>query len=288
MIVHALTIAGSDPSGGAGVQADLKTFAAHGAYGMSVLTALTAQNTRGVQGVHPVPPSFITAQLESVLEDVRVDVVKIGMLGDATTIRVVADALRRWDPPVVVLDPVMVATSGDRLVTDDGVAALRDELLPLVDLLTPNLPEAAALLDAAQATDEAAMTDQVGRLAALCRSGRGPSVLLKGGYLAGEEAIDLLLADGELTRLVAPRVHTRNTHGTGCALSSAVAALRPVRPSWVAAVAEAKAWLTTALLRADELEVGSGHGPPHHFHALWPPTAPAPRATTRSARDDPA
>ena len=141
MIVHALTIAGSDPSGGAGVQADLKTFAAHGAYGMSVLTALTAQNTRGVQGVHPVPPPFITAQLESVLEDVRVDVVKIGMLGDAQTIRVVADALRRWDPPVVVLDPVMVATSGDRLVTDDGVAALRDELLPLVDLLTPNLPE---------------------------------------------------------------------------------------------------------------------------------------------------
>ena len=272
MILHALTIAGSDPSGGAGVQADLKAFSAHGAYGMSVLTALTAQNTRGVQGVHPVPPGFVTAQLDSVFDDVRVDAVKIGMLGDPATVRVVAAALRRWRPPVVVLDPVMVAKSGDRLLAADAVEALREELLPLVHLLTPNLPEAADLLGVAAARDGAEMDEQVHRLAAL-----GPSVLLKGGHLAGPEAVDLLLVDGELTRLTAPRVHTRNTHGTGCALSSAIAALRPQRPGWVGAVTDAKAWLTTALQRADELEVGSGHGPPHHFHALWPPPAPPTR-----------
>lgn len=279
MIVHALTIAGSDPSGGAGVQADLKAFSAHGAYGMSVLTALTAQNTRGVQGVHPVPPSFVTDQLDSVFDDVRVDAVKIGMLGDAATIRVVADALRRWAPPVVVLDPVMVATSGDRLLAADAVAALREELLPLVHLLTPNLPEAADLLGVAPARDEAEMTDQVHRLGGLGPSGPRPAVLLKGGHLDGPEAVDLLLVAGGLTRLSAPRVATRNTHGTGCALSSAIAALRPQRASWSAAVADAKGWLTQALVRADELDVGSGHGPPHHFHALWPaPTPASPRS----------
>jgi hydroxymethylpyrimidine/phosphomethylpyrimidine kinase len=279
VIVHALTIAGSDPSGGAGVQADLKAFSAHGAYGMSVLTALTAQNTRGVQGVHPVPPSFVTDQLDSVFDDVRVDAVKIGMLGDAATIRVVADALRRWAPPVVVLDPVMVATSGDRLLAAEAVAALREELLPLVHLLTPNLPEAADLLGVPPARDEAEMTDQVHRLGGLGPPGARPSVLLKGGHLDGPEAVDLLLVAGGLTRLSAPRVATRNTHGTGCALSSAIAALRPQRPSWSAAVSDAKHWLTQALVRADELDVGSGHGPPHHFHALWPaPTPISPRS----------
>lgn len=266
MIVHALTIAGSDPSGGAGVQADLKAFSAHGAYGMSVLTVLTAQNTRGVQGVHPVPPEFVTAQLESVFDDVRVDAVKIGMLGDAATVREVAAALRRWTPPVVVLDPVMVATSGDRLLAAPAVDALREELLPLVDLVTPNLPEAAALLGEDTARDEAQMADQLDRLGRL-----GPAVLLKGGHLHGAESVDLLLVDGVGTRLTARRVRTRNTHGTGCALSAAIAALRPQRPDWSTAVREAKAWLTTALERAAELEVGSGHGPPHHFHAQWPP-----------------
>jgi hydroxymethylpyrimidine/phosphomethylpyrimidine kinase len=279
VIVHALTIAGSDPSGGAGVQADLKAFSAHGAYGMSVLTALTAQNTRGVQGVHSVPPSFVTDQLDSVFDDVRVDAVKIGMLGDAATIRVVADALRRWAPPVVVLDPVMVATSGDRLLAAEAVAALREELLPLVHLLTPNLPEAADLLGVPPARDEAEMTDQVHRLGGLGPPGARPAVLLKGGHLDGPEAVDLLLVAGGLTRLSAPRVATRNTHGTGCALSSAIAALRPQRPSWSAAVSDAKHWLTQALVRADELDVGSGHGPPHHFHALWPaPTPISPRS----------
>lgn len=268
MIPRVLSIAGSDPSGGAGVQADLKAFSVHGAYGMCVLTALTAQNTLGVQGVHPVPPSFVAAQLHSVFVDVTVDAVKIGMLGDAATVRVVAQALHRWRPPVVVLDPVMVAKSGDRLLDVDAVGVLRDELLPLVQLLTPNLGEAADLLGVAAATDEDGMAAQARGLAAL-----GPSVLVKGGHLDGPEAVDLLLDDGTLTRFASPRVRTRNTHGTGCALSSAVAALRPQRASWVEAVGEAKDWLTGALEHADELAVTSdpvrGHGPPHHFHALW-------------------
>lgn len=271
MIVNLLSIAGSDPSGGAGIQADLKAFSAHGAYGMSVLTALTAQNTQGVQGVHPVPPDVVAAQLNSVFSDIRVDAVKIGMLGDVATVEVVADALRRWRPPVVVCDPVMVAKSGDRLLTPDAVAALRAELLPLVHLLTPNLPEAADLLDVTAAVDEAGMREQVDALVRL-----GPGVLLKGGHLAGDVAVDLLSVDGELSRFAAPRVPTRNTHGTGCALSSAIAALRPQRPSWAEAVGEAKAWLTEALRRADTLDVGSGHGPPHHFHALWAPEPTTP------------
>lgn len=268
MIVNVLTIAGSDPSGGAGIQADLKAFSAHGAYGMSVLTALTAQNTQGVQGVHPVSPAVVAAQLDSVFSDVRVDAVKIGMLGDAATVAVVADALRRWQPPVVVCDPVMVAKSGDRLLAPEAVAALRAELLPLVHLLTPNLPEAADLLEVTAAVDEAGMREQLDALVEL-----GPGVLLKGGHLAGDVAVDLLSVDGELTRFAATRVLTRNTHGTGCALSSAVAALRPQRASWAEAVGEAKTWLTEALRRADTLDVGSGHGPPHHFHALWPAAA---------------
>ncbi len=268
MIVRALTIAGSDPSGGAGIQGDLKTFSALGAYGMTVITALTAQNTRGVQGVHPVPPEHVAAQLASVLDDVAVDAVKIGMLGDAATVAVVADVLRRRRPPVVVLDPVMVATSGDRLLSPDAVAVLRTELLPLVDLVTPNLPEAADLLGRPEATDEAGMAEQARALAAL-----GPRVLLKGGHLAGEESVDLLVLDGVTHRLTAPRVHTRNTHGTGCALSAAIAALVPQRTGWLEAVGGAKAWLTQALRRADELEVGGGHGPPHHFHLQWPDPA---------------
>lgn len=263
-----LSIAGSDPSGGAGIQGDLKTFSALGAYGAAVVTALTAQNTRGVQGVFPVPPEVVTAQLVSVLADLDVAAVKIGMLGDAATVRAVAAALRERPPPYVVLDPVMVATSGDRLLAPDAVAALRDELLPLADLVTPNLPEAADLLGEATLVDEDDMPAQAQRLAAL-----GPGVLLKGGHLSAAVSPDVLVVDGDVSRLVAPRVATRHTHGTGCALSSAIAALRPVRPDWASAVREAKQWLTDALRHADDLQVqrvpGSGHGPPHHLHARW-------------------
>jgi hydroxymethylpyrimidine/phosphomethylpyrimidine kinase len=265
MIPNLLTIAGSDPSGGAGIQADLKTFGALGTYGMSVLTGLTAQNTRGVRSVHPIPASFVAEQLDAVFDDVRVDAVKIGMLATADVIDAVAGVLAARRPRFVVLDPVMVAKSGDRLLAADAVAHLRDALLPLVDLVTPNLPEAADLLGVAEATSEAQMGAQLASLRKL-----GPAVLLKGGHLAGAECPDLLAeGDAEPVRLSAPRVATTNDHGTGCTLSAAIAALRPQRDSWRAAVIDAKGYLTSALTAADRLDVGSGHGPVHHYFAWW-------------------
>jgi hydroxymethylpyrimidine/phosphomethylpyrimidine kinase len=266
MIPNVLTIAGSDPSGGAGIQADLKTFSALGGYGMSVLTGLTAQNTMGVRAVHPVPPEFVTQQLDAVFDDVRVDAVKIGMLASADVVVAVARALDRRRPPYVVLDPVMAAKSGDRLLAADAVSALREELLPLVDLITPNLPEAADLLGVAEAHDEATMADHLEELGRL-----GPAVLLKGGHLGGPESPDLFLQPGWRypLRLVAARIATKNDHGTGCTLSSAIAVLRPQRDSWQAAINDAKTYLTNALQAAVRLEVGSGHGPVHHFHSWW-------------------
>lgn len=263
-VPNVLTIAGTDPSGGAGISADIKTFSALGAYATSVVTALVAQNTCGVAAVHHVPAAFVTAQLENLFADVRIDAVKVGMLDRADTVRAVAAALRRHHPPYLVVDPVMVAKSGDRLLAADAVTALREELLPLADLVTPNLPEAADLLGEEQARDEAAMAGQLERLGRLCRG-----VLLKGGHLDAPVSVDLLHIDGALTRLVADRVRTGNTHGTGCTLSSAITALRPVRPDWPSAVREAKQYLTAALGAADRLEVGHGHGPAHHFHAWW-------------------
>jgi hydroxymethylpyrimidine/phosphomethylpyrimidine kinase len=223
-----------------------------------------AQNTRGVQAVLEVPPEFVGQQLESVLTDVRIDAVKIGMLGNAEVIDSVTDALRRFSPPAVVLDPVMVAKSGDRLLAADAVAALHDRLLPCVDLVTPNLPEAADLLGDVEARDEDEMRAQLERLVKA-----GPAVLLKGGHLDGDHSTDLLYVDGATTRLTAPRVRTRNTHGTGCTLSAAIAGGRLSRPGWLAAVRDAKDYLTRSLEAADRLDVGQGHGPPHHFHAWW-------------------
>ena len=262
-VVHALTVAGSDPSGGAGVQADLKTFSALGAYGCAVLTALTAQNTRGVSGVHLVPAGFVTEQLETLLADVRVDTVKIGMLATAGIARAVRDVLAAHRLPVVVLDPVMVATSGDRLLDDDAVEAVR-ELLPLASLVTPNLPEAAALLGEDVVTEPSGMAAQAQRL----RRAGAERVLLKGGHLEGD-AVDVLAGPDGVVEFTAKRIDTPNTHGTGCSLSSAVAALRPQRESWVQAVDDAKTWLTGAIAASDQLDVGSGHGPVHHFHGLW-------------------
>ena len=267
MIPNLLTIAGSDPSGGAGIQADLKTFSALRGYGMSVLTGLTAQNTRGVRSVHPVPASFVTEQLDAVFDDVRVDAVKIGMLGTPDVVDAVATVLARRRPPHVVLDPVMVAKSGDRLLSVDAVAHLRDVLLPRVDLVTPNLPEAADLLGVPEADTEEQMREQLDALRKL-----GPAVLLKGGHLTGPECPDLFAApgsDADPVRLVAPRVWTTSDHGTGCTLSAAVAALRPRRDGWLTAVTDAKAYLTAALAAADRLSVGGGRGPVHHFHAWW-------------------
>jgi hydroxymethylpyrimidine/phosphomethylpyrimidine kinase len=264
VIVNALSIAGTDPAGGAGIQADLKTFSALGAYGTAVVTALVAQNTREVTAVHQVPGAFVRAQLETLLDDVRIDTVKIGMLGSADVVDVVADVLARHRPRFVVLDPVLAATSGDRLLSAEATTVLVSKLLPKVDLVTPNLAEAAALLSEPPAVSEAEMRHQVGRLAELC-----PGVLLKGGHLPGGECVDLAWVDGQEARFAAPRMPTRNSRGTGCTLSSAVAALRPLRPDWRTAIGDAKADLTHALEAADVLDVGRGAGPVHHFHTMW-------------------
>ncbi len=260
----ALTIAGSDPSGGAGIQADLKTFSALGAYGCAVLTALTAQNTQGVTGTHPVPAGFVTEQLDTLVADVDLDAVKIGMLATADVAEAVQRFLESSPCPMVVLDPVMVATSGDRLLADDAVEAVR-RLLPLASIITPNTAEAAVLLDTAVADDVSTMARQA---AALLDAG-AVRVLLKGGHLTGADAVDVYAGPEGERRFSAPRVSTRNTHGTGCTLSSALAALRPQRDSWPAAVGAAKDYLTGAIAAGGELRVGHGNGPVHHLSRLW-------------------
>lgn len=263
--INALTIAGTDPSGGAGIQADLKTFSALGAYGCSAITALVAQNTQGVQAVYRIEPDFVAAQLDSVFSDVRIDTTKIGMLAETDIVEAVADRLARYGVENVVLDTVMLAKSGDPLLSASAVSTLRQRLLPLVSLITPNLPEAAALLEAPHAANESEMREQGRALLAL---GCG-AVLMKGGHLDDAESPDWLFTpDGEY-RFTAPRVMTKNTHGTGCTLSAALAALRPRYRSWLETVPEAKAWLSAALAQADTLEVGHGIGPVHHFHAWW-------------------
>lgn len=264
MIPTALTIAGTDPSGGAGISADLKTFSALGAFGTAVVTAVVAQNTRGVAAVHQLTGAQVRGQLENLLEDVHVDTLKLGMLGTADVIEEVAAVLEPRPVPSVVLDPVMVASSGDRLLDPDAVEALRERLLPCCDLITPNIPEAADLLGTEPAQG---LTQMARQLEAL--RGLSPNVLVKGGHLDGPDSTDLLYAEGRIHELTAPRVHTSSTHGTGCTLSAAAAALHPLRGSWYEAVREAKDYLTGALQAADRLHVGSGHGPVHHFHAVW-------------------
>lgn len=261
----ALTIAGTDPTGGAGIQADLKTFAALRVYGASVITALVAQNTRGVQDIHDVPVDFIAAQMASVFTDLDVRAVKIGMLSQRRVIETVAEGLDEHGAETVVLDPVMVAASGDALLAPDAVAALRDVLLPRASVITPNLPEAAKLLDAPVATDEAEMAEQGRALLSL----GARAVLIKGGHAEGDEAIDLLVTAGESLRFSARRTATRNTHGTGCTLSSAVTAGLARGLEMGDAVREAKAYISEAIRHSDTLKVGHGHGPVHHFHAFW-------------------
>ena len=264
-IPNVLTIAGSDSGGGAGIQADLKAFSALGAYGASVITALTAQNTRGVTAIHTPEPEFVAAQLDAVFDDIRIDAVKIGMLANASIVRAVADALRRHKPKHVVLDTVMISKSNHALLAPEAVDAVRDELLPLADLLTPNLPEAAALLGTTSAADEAAMVDQGEALRKL----GARAVLMKGGHLAAADSPDWLMQDSGTMRLAGPRVPVKNTHGTGCTLSSAIAALIPQRDDLASAVADAKTYLTGALEQSDRLDVGHGVGPVHHFYRWW-------------------
>ena len=261
----AVTIAGSDSGGGAGIQADLKTFSALGVYGASVVAALTAQNTRGVTAVHDVPADFVAAQIDAVFSDLAVGAVKIGMLSQPAVIEAVADGLARWRQTKVVLDPVMVATSGDRLIAPDAVEVLKRVLIPRALVITPNLAEAAALLDAEPARTEAEMRVQGERLLAL----GARAVLIKGGHGERAESVDLLVAPGAVTRLAAARIATKNTHGTGCTLSAAIAAGLAKGLDLSAAARAAKDYVSAAIAASQRLTIGSGHGPVHHFHAWW-------------------
>jgi len=265
MTAIAVTIAGSDSGGGAGIQADLKTFSALGVYGASVITALTAQNTRGVAAIYDVPADFVAAQIDAVFSDLDVGAVKIGMLSRADVIVAVAAGLDRHRARNVVLDPVMVAASGDRLLRPDAVEVLRRELVPRARIVTPNLPEAAALLDLPMARSEAEMRAQAERLLAA----GAKAVLMKGGHAEGAESVDLLLDACGLTRLAATRVATANTHGTGCTLSSALAAGLAKGLALGEAAREAKTYVSAAIAAADRLSIGGGRGPVHHFHRWW-------------------
>jgi hydroxymethylpyrimidine/phosphomethylpyrimidine kinase len=271
----ALTIAGSDSSGGAGIQADLKTFAALGVYGASVITALTAQNTTGVSGIHDVPPEFVAAQIDAVFSDLEVAAVKIGMVSQAATIEAIVAGLDRWKPQYVVLDPVMIATSGAHLLASTATELLRKQLLPRATVITPNLPEAGALLGASVATDRTAIERQARDLLRL----GARAVLIKGGHGEGAESIDYLVTPDATRAFSAPRITTSNTHGTGCTLSSAIAAGLAKDMSLEAAIDAAKRYVTAAIVAADTLAVGRGHGPLQHFHAFTPTHPSAERKT---------
>ena len=264
MIPNVLSIAGSDPSGGAGIQADVKSISANGAFAMAALTALTAQNTTGVSGIHLVPADFVLSQIRDVFLDVRVDAVKIGMIATAEIARAVAEALEGKTAPIV-LDPVMIAKGGAPLLQPDAVVVVRDRLLPLAHVLTPNLPEAAHLLGASIAASRAEMEAQGRALI-----DRGPrAVLMKGGHLDGADSPDCLVTPKATTWIDTPRVLTGNTHGTGCTLSSALAAQLARGRDLVEATQAAKAFVSAAIAHADDLTVGTGHGPTHHFAALY-------------------
>jgi hydroxymethylpyrimidine/phosphomethylpyrimidine kinase len=264
---RALTIAGSDSGGGAGIQADLKTFSALGCFGMSAVTALTAQNTRVVTGIFPAPPEFIGQQIDAVMEDIGADAVKIGMLHSPEVIQIVARKLTEWHCPNIVVDPVMISKSGDKLLRDDAVQALKAYLLPLATLITPNLPEASVLLG--RPVETRAEMDQAAR--DLADIGAA-NVLVKGGHLTGDDSCDLLYQhkNTTLTEFFGKRIDTPNSHGTGCTLSSAIAANLAKGIELETAVKNAKAYLTGALFAGAAYQTGRGHGPVHHFYDLWP------------------
>jgi len=261
----AMTIAGSDSGGGAGIQADLKTFSALGVYGASAITALTAQNTQAVNGIHDVPPEFVVNQLETVLSDINVDAIKIGMLSSVPIIQAVSSVLEQHPSIPVILDPVMIAKSGDRLLGQDAHEALVEHLFPRSRLLTPNVPEAAILTGKDSATSESEMVAQAKQLSQLGSN----AILMKGGHLLGEVCEDLLLLDGKVHRYSHERVSTNNTHGTGCTLSSAITAFVARGVELTDAVQQASDYLHLAIVAADSMSVGQGHGPVHHFHAQW-------------------
>lgn len=265
MIKNVLSIAGTDPTGGAGIHADLKAFSAMGAYGMAAITAVVAQNTRRVRSFVPLDSSFVGEQIDTVFDDVRVDAVKIGMVANPAIAEVIAERLHRHKAENVVLDPVMVAKNGDRLLDESAVAAIRDTLVPLATLITPNLPEAAVLLD----TDEVTNAEQMEGQASWLRGLGCQWALLKGGHLINETvSVDYLAGANGITSYSSPRVDTVNDHGTGCTLSSAITSLLPDY-SVPESVDRAKAYLQGALVASDLLEVGQGHGPLNHFHQFW-------------------
>ncbi|MDR5897065.1 bifunctional hydroxymethylpyrimidine kinase/phosphomethylpyrimidine kinase [Larsenimonas suaedae] len=264
-IPRLLSIAGTDPSGGAGMHADLKTFSALGGYGTSAITAVVSQNTCGVRSVYPLPLEVLESQLKAIFDDVAIDAVKIGMVADRATAELIKHQIETYAPKWVVLDPVMVAKSGDRLVDDAAVDAVRTLLMPLADVATPNLPEAAELLGIDTPQSESAMLD----MASALRDLGARQVLLKGGFLEGPECNDLLIGAEHTRWLEAPRIETRHLHGTGCTLSSAIATLLPQRDSMEDAILDAKSYMTGALEQADRLGVGHGQGPVHHFHRWW-------------------
>lgn len=260
-----VTIAGSDSGGGAGIQADLKTFSALGVYGASVIAAVTVQNTRTVSAVHDIPPAIVAGQIDAVFSDLEVAAVKIGMVSVPETIEAIARGLAHFSGPVVV-DPVMVAKSGDRLLSQNAIALLRERLVPLATLLTPNRPEAACLLNADVARDDAEAERQGRELLKL----GAKAVLMKGGHAEGKTCVDLLVRrDRPTLRVEAPRIYTNNTHGTGCTLSSAIASGLARNLSLETALREAHSYLQGAIRAADTLKIGHGHGPVHHFHELW-------------------
>lgn len=272
-IPNVLSIAGVDPSGGAGIFADIKTFSALGAYGCGVIAALTAQNTQAVTGVHVPPTDFLRLQLDTLFADVAVHATKIGMLGSAEVTATVADRLAHWQAKNVVLDPVMVAKSGDTLLAKNAIAMMREALFPQSFMITPNLPEAGVLLEQRAPESVKEMYRAAERLRELLPLSSERWVMLKGGHLPGSEVVDLLFDGDRMIELPAPRIDTRNTHGTGCTLSSAITALLPQTAGGFrgveAAVRQARQWLLGAIAHSGELAVGSGHGPVHHFHALW-------------------
>lgn len=262
-IPNVLSLAGVDPSGGAGLLADIKTISALGAYACGVVTALTAQNTREVSGIQDVPPDFIRLQMETLFSDVAIDAVKIGMLSRTETILAVAQELQKFSPHHIVLDPVMVAKSGACLLSKSAVQALRTEMLPLCSVVTPNLPEAMVLLGEQGAPEAKDMPEMAGRLWELC--GRKALVYLKGGHLDGSQVIDVVFDGVEMRRFEGGRICTKNTHGTGCALSSALAALLPQSDSPWAAARKAHDYLREAIAHSGNISVGEGYGPVDHF-----------------------
>jgi len=260
-----LTIAGSDSSGGAGIQADIKTLSALGVYSASVITNITAQNTCGVDEVYSLPYSIIESQLNSVFSDLDISTVKIGMLNNTSTVELVIKILHRYQPKNIVLDPVMVSSSGKQLIEDNAIEVIKSQLFPITTLITPNIPEAAILTDSTQANSKTTMLQAIYQLKDL----GSESTLLKGGHLVGDTCIDLLLSNDEIHEFKQTKLLTSNTHGTGCTLSSAIAANLAFGDSMKTAVCKANQYLHKAIIQADSLNVGKGHGPVHHFYHQW-------------------